>query len=75
MFSVSAFLKTIFAFLEMILEGKFIFSKNMPQYKFTLLFELENIFEKKFMLSHLNIDNFVKKVTVGVLLTAPEGQS
>ena len=31
-----AFLKTIFAFLKTILEGKFSFSKNLPQYMFTL---------------------------------------
>ena len=35
--SVLAFLKTIFAFLKMLLEGKFSFSENVPHYKFTLL--------------------------------------
>ena len=34
--SVLAFLKTIFAFFKMLLEGKFSFSENVPHYKFTL---------------------------------------
>ena len=33
----------IFAFLKTILEGKFCFSENMPQYNFTLMFFTEII--------------------------------